>query len=384
MKFRFATATQIVFGQGCLAELPSLLAPLGSRALVVTGADPTPAASVLGLLSEAGIEYSLLSGSGEPTAQLTRDGAAMARAEACSFVVGVGGGSTLDAGKAIAALVTNGGDPLDYLEIVGAGRRISKPAAPYVAIPTTAGTGAEVTRNAVLTSEEHGVKASLRSDYILPRIALVDPELTYGVPAAVTASTGLDALTQNIEPFVSCRANPLTDALCRDGIRRGAHWLRRAYDDGSDAQARENMALASLFGGLALANAKLGAVHGFAAPLGGMFRAPHGALCACLLPQVMRMNIDALREREPDSGSLARYGEVARLVTGRSDATPDDGVAWAQELRDALQIPPLSAYGVTRADIAVLTEKASAASSMQGNPIKLSHAELQAILEAVL
>src|SRR5205807_1153012 len=173
---------------------------------------------------------------------------------------------------------------------------------------------------------EHHVKVSLRSPLMLPKVALVDPQLTYDLPAELTASTGLDALTQLIEPYVSCKANPLTDSICAEGIRRAARSLRPAFDNGTDKSAREDMALASLFGGLALANAGLGAVHGFAAPIGGMFPAPHGAVCAALLPQVMEVNLRALRQRAPQSEALARFVEIARILTGRAEADANDGV----------------------------------------------------------
>ena len=208
------------------------------------------------------------------------------------------------------------GELLDYVEIIGRGQALTKPSAPFIAIPTTAGTGSEVTRNAVLASPEHRVKVSLRSPLMLARVALVDPELTYDLPPALTASTGLDALTQLIEPFVCLRANPMTDGLCVEGMRRAARSLRVAFTDGQNKSAREDMAVASLFGGLALANAGLGAVHGFAGPIGGMFPAPHGAVCAALLPHVMTANIRALRQRAPGSEALRRYDKVARLLTG--------------------------------------------------------------------
>src|ERR1035438_332507 len=198
--------------------------------------------------------------------------ARQAQDAACDVVISIGGGSAIDAGKAVAIVATNGGEPLEFLDVVGKGRAIVVPPLPFIAVPTTAGTGSEVTRNAVLGSTEHGVKASLRSPLMLPQVALVDPELTYGLPAAITADTGLDALTQLIEPYVSIRANPLVDAICVAGIERIASALRRAYHNGADRDARHEMALASLFGGLALANAGLGVVHGFAAPLGGLWK----------------------------------------------------------------------------------------------------------------
>ncbi len=219
---------------------------------------------------------------------------------------------------------------------------------------------------------------------MLPRLALVDPELTHTLPPPVTASTGLDALTQVVEPFVSHRANPLTDAVCREGMRRAARSLRRAYQQGDDAAAREDMALTSLFGGLALANAKLGAAHGFAGPLGGMFPAPHGAVCGRLLPHVVAINVRALQERRPESAALHRYDEVAQILTGSGSATADDGVAWVQELCDALEVPPLAAYGVTEEDFPALIEKGSVSSSMQGNPIRLTPDEMWEILARAL
>jgi alcohol dehydrogenase class IV len=298
--------------------------------------------------------------------------------------MGFGGGSVLDSGKAIAALLTNKGEPLDYLEVIGRGQAISKPSAPYVAMPTTAGTGAEVTRNAVLGSPEHQVKVSLRSPYMLPRVAIVDPELTVGLPADITAATGLDALTQLIEPYVSHKSNPLTDALCKEGISRVARSLARACAKPMEIAAREDMALASLFGGLALANAKLGAVHGIAGPLGGMFPAPHGATCAALLPHVMAVNVQALLARQPDNVAVSRFDDVAQLLTGDSGATADQGVAFIQDLCSRLEIPKLRSYGMSEVAFPELIEKSMRASSMQGNPIPLEEAELYEILRRAL
>jgi alcohol dehydrogenase class IV len=379
-RFEFATATRIIFGAGTLREVGPLATEMGSRALVVTGRTAARVTPLLGALVAQGIDCVTFSVAGEPTTEVAGLGTQRAQEADCDLIIGFGGGSVLDTGKAIAALLTNGGDPLDYLEVIGRGQPLTRPSAPYIAIPTTAGTGAEVTRNAVLASPEHRVKVSLRSPLMLPRLALVDPKLTHSLPPEVTASTGLDALTQVMEPYVSNRANPMTDALCREGMRRAARSLRRAYEQGDDAVAREDMALTSLFGGLALANAKLGAVHGFAGPVGGMFSAPHGAICARLLPHVMAVNVRALQERSPRSESLGRYDEISRILTGNDKATADDGVAWVQELCQALQVPSLASYGVTLEDFPVLIEKASVASSMQGNPIELIPDEMREIL----
>jgi alcohol dehydrogenase class IV len=237
-----------------------------------------------------------------------------------------------------------------------------------------------VTRNAVLASAEHRVKVSLRSPLMLPKIALVDPELTYKLPRSITASTGLDALTQLIEPFVSTRANPMMDALCREGMRRVARSLRQACNNGHEPSAREDMCVASLFGGLALANAGLGAVHGFAGPIGGMFHAPHGAVCAALLPHVMRINVRALREREPDGKALPRYDEISRVLTGKPDASTNNGVEWVHELIAELNIPRLRAYGITAEHTDELVEKSMHASSMKANPITLTPTELREVL----
>lgn len=379
-RFEFATAGRIIFGTGALREAGGIAASLGRRALVVTGADPERAAPLIGQLDAADVSYMRFAVPTEPTVQLAQEGTARAREAGCDLVIAFGGGSAIDAGKAIAALLTNPGDPLDYLEVVGRGRALAHPAAPMVAIPTTAGTGAEVTRNAVLAVPEQRVKVSLRSPLMLPRVALIDPELTCRLPPPITAYTGLDALTQVIEPFVSRRANPLTDALCREAIPRAARSLPRAYADGQDIAAREEMAFVSLSGGLALANAGLGAVHGFAGPLGGMFDAPHGAICAALLPHVMAANSAILAERLPDSPVLARYAEIARLLTGRAGATPADAAAWIADLIAALDIPPLRHYGLTEADFPALIDASARASSMQANPVELTRDEMAAIL----
>jgi len=377
MYFEFATATRIIFGEGKAATLPELARSFGTRALVVTGASQERAAAIVSALSAQTIAVP-----GEPTVELVREGARRVRDAACDVVLSIGGGSAMDAGKAIAAIATNGGEPLEFLEMVGKGRVITVPPLPFIAVPTTAGTGSEVTRNAVLGSAEHGVKASLRSPLMLPRVALVDPELTYGLPPAVTAYTGLDALTQLIEPYVSARANPLVDALCIDGIARVAGALRRAVSDGADPDARRDMAMASLFGGLALANAGLGVVHGFAAPLGGGWKAPHGALCAALLPHGMAANVAALQARAPQHPALARYTAIARLLTGRNDARAEDGIEWVQSLCVELEIPPLRAWGIAASDLPGVVEKAARASSIKANPLPLTDQELQAVIAA--
>ena len=384
MRFEFATATHILFGEGMAREVAPAAAAMGRRALLVTGVSRERAAPLAAQLEAAGVACAPFTVPGEPTVEMIRAGAAYARDESRDLVIAMGGGSAIDAGKALAAMLANPGDPLDYLEVIGAGRPLERTSAPFIAIPTTAGTGSEVTRNAVLASPEHRVKASLRSAGMLPRLAVVDPELTFDLPRSITASTGLDALTQCIEPYVSVRANPMTDLVCVEGIRRAAAALPRVWENGRDREARGEMAWASLLGGMALANAGLGAAHGFAAPVGGMFAAPHGAICAALLPHVMEMNVQALRARAPGSAPLRRYEEVARLLTGQSHAAAEDGVRWVAALCRKLEIPPLRAYGVTGSDIPDLVAKAAHASSMKGNPIALTSEELRRIVSSSL
>ncbi|PWH17010.1 MAG: alcohol dehydrogenase [Ardenticatenia bacterium] len=384
MAFEFATAGRILFGRGTFRQAGPIAAGMGRHALVVTGLSETLTQPLVDLLREHKVAATLFSVSHEPTTELVLWGVQRAQEAGCDLVIGIGGGSAIDASKAIAGLLTNPGDLFDYLEVIGKAQAIREPAAPLIAIATTAGTGAEVTRNAVIISPQHRVKVSMRSPLLLPRVAIVDPELTYSVPPAVTASTGLDALTQVLEPYVSSRANAMIDPLVRDGMARAARSLRRAYEHGDDPDAREDMALVSLFGGLALANAGLGAVHGFAAPLGGMLQAPHGAICARLLPFVMEVNIRALRARQPDHYALPRYDEIARILTGNPQAVAADGIAWVHELCQVLRIQPLSAYGLTQDDIPKVVERGAAASSMKGNPIPLTPEEMTEILTRAL
>ncbi|HYK92291.1 MAG TPA: iron-containing alcohol dehydrogenase [Acidobacteriota bacterium] len=384
MQFEFATATRILFGRGRVKEAAPLASAMGRRALLIAPATSEHAEVLRSQLGSLGVETTGLSVTGEPKITTVLEGTRIATETQSNLVIGCGGGSVIDTGKAVAALMRNPGDPLDYLEVVGRGVPLTRPSAPYIAIPTTAGTGSEVTRNAVLALPEQRVKVSLRSPLMLPTLAVVDPELTCTMPADITASTGLDALTQLIEPFVCNSPNPITDSLCRDGIRRASLSLRRACENGRDAGVREEMALASLFGGLALANARLGAVHGLAAPLGGMFPAPHGAVCARLLPLVMDANVRALRSRAPASPALDRYHEVARLLTGEASSHAEDAVEWVRSLCADLRISSLKQFGLTKQEIPDVVARGQKASSMKGNPIPLTDEELTAVLLGAL
>lgn len=385
MQFEFATARRILFGADRIKDVPTLAAGMGENAFVVTGSDTERSDALLVDLKLQGIGSTRFPVSGEPTTDLIQEATAQARDQKCDLVIGIGGGSVIDAAKAVAALLTNAGDLFTYLEVIGQGQAITRDPAPCIAIPTTAGTGAEVTRNAVMQSPEHQVKVSMRSPLMLPRKAVVDPVLTLSLPPALTASTGMDALTQLLEAYVSRGANPLTDGICREGMLRAARSLKKACAQGDDLAAREDMAVASLFGGLALANAKLGAAHGLAAPLGGQHAIPHGVVCARLLPLVMAANIEALKsEGAAGDAALLRYTEVAGILMSAPGATAEEGVAWAQDLVDTLEIPGLGSYGFSQAEIAAVVPKAQRASSMRGNPVVLSAGALSKLLEEAI
>ncbi len=370
--FEFATATRIVFGRGSVTE--AVNAARG-RVLVVAGSQAAP-------ILDSGLDCVLFHLTGEPTIDEIRRGTLLGKEEACETVIGIGGGSVIDTGKAISAMMTNSGNPLDYLEVIGRGLPLQNPPAPFIAIPTTAGTGSEVTRNAVLASPEHKVKASLRSPLMLPCLAIVDPELTFGLPPALTASTGLDALTQLIEPFVSLKANLMSDLFCVEGMQRVARSLARAYQDDAP-DARVDMSFASLLGGLSLANSGLGVIHGFAAPIGGMFDAPHGAVCAALLPYGIAANIAAARAQGIQN-TIDRYARIAALLTGLEECEPEDCLNWLYGLYEILNVPRLRTYGVTPAHIPEVVGKAANASSMKANPIQLTIEELTNVLGEAL
>ncbi len=379
MEFEFATSNRIIFGPGSVARAPVEAAALGHRALVVVDSLER-STTLLDDLKKENITPLPHSISGEPDLDSIMQAVAAARDGHCDLVIGMGGGSALDTGKAVAALLTNPGDLFDYLEVIGKGLPLRNPSLPFIAIPTTAGTGSEVTRNAVITIQKQRVKVSLRSPVMLPRLAIVDPDLTLSLSPSRTASTGMDALTQLIEPFVCTTPNPLSDAVCREGLNRVSRSLLKAFHNGMDRTAREDMALASLCGGIALANAKLGAVHGMANPIGGICHAPHGAICARLLPLVMETNLRALTTRLPDSPSLWRYIEVARILTGNPSANAEDGIRWVKALSVDLEIQPLSVFGLRQEDFLALITQSQKANSMRGNPVPLTDQEISSLL----
>ena len=379
--FEFATSNRIIFGKGSLSRVQEIAPDFGKNALIIGGSGSVPLDGLLAILDGIKIKYKIFRVEKEPNVSKIQTGLELARTAQCDFVIAYGGGSVIDAGKAVAALMTNPGDLMKYLEVIGRGQKIPNLAAPMIALPTTAGTGAEVTRNAVISSPDYHVKVSMRSPKMIPTVAIVDPVLTHSMPPSVTASTGMDALTQVIEAYTSRKANPITDVIAREGIIRGSRSLLTAYQNGEDNEAREDMALTSLFGGLALANGGLGAVHGFAGPIGGMFDAPHGEVCASLLPFVMKANVEAITQKANMDALLDRYQEIASILTGDPQVSIEDGVEWVSELAANLNIPGLHEMGIKKEDFPQIIEKSQAASSMKKNPVMLDEATLESILE---
>jgi alcohol dehydrogenase class IV len=357
MTFDFFHVPRIVFGCGAIARLGEFMPGDARVLLVYNGRKPDVPHAV---------EFRQR---GEPTVADVDAALATARGADVNFVLGVGGGSALDAAKAVAGLLANGGSVSDYMEVVGRGQKLTKPAVPWIAVPTTAGTGAEVTRNAVIGWPERKFKASIRSERLLPRVALIDPQLAVDVPPNVTAASGMDALCQCIEAYVSTGANPMTDALAIRGVELAGRFLKRAFDDGHDLDAREGMALAALFSGIALTNAGLGAVHGFAAPLGANSPVPHGVVCGLLLPHVIDANLAAGAARD-------KYAAVDRVLPA--------GLARCHELVRELALPTLSTFGISEADIDPMVDLAKRASSMRYNPVVLPDDALREILRKSL
>jgi alcohol dehydrogenase class IV len=368
--FTILQPKRIRFGRGQVQAAVPEIAALGQRIFLVHGRDGSRAEWLAQALKAEGVGVHPHACASEPTLPMLEDALAAARGAAC--VVSLGGGATIDLGKAVAALLPATGTPLDYLEVIGRGQRIEADPLPFVAIPTTAGTGAEVTKNAVIDVPDHRRKVSLRDDRMIADVAIIDPALTDRCPRGVTLASGLDAVTQVIEPYLCTRANPYTDALCRAAIPQGLAALRRLME-AEDAGARDDMAWVSLSGGLALANSGLGAVHGLAGVIGGMTGAAHGAVCGTLLPHVLRANRAAVAD-------ASRFVEVVRWISAvfaTGDAV-DSLERWMHEAG----LPRLSAQGLHARDHQAVAEAAAVSSSMKANPAPLSAADLVAVLTA--
>jgi alcohol dehydrogenase class IV len=379
--FRFSTSPNIIFGVGKISELKNVILAYDKKIIIVTAPIMNNISKVFDIIEKANKEWITTIVEHEPTTETINNVVRSARKFETQLVIAIGGGSVIDTGKAVSALLTNPGKLIDYLEVVGKGLPLQNRSVPLIAIPTTAGTGSEVTRNAVIEIPEKKIKVSLRGLFIQSEVALVDPEFTLSVPPRVTAYSGMDAFIQVIESYVSTKANIMTDIFCRDGIKTAATSLLEVYSYGDDLSARIKMSWVSLLGGICLANSGLGAVHGFAGPIGGMFHIPHGAICASLLPAVMGVNITALQQRDPQSNSLKKYKEIFQLVTGKPNTRIEDGLNWFRELYTKLQIPSLRELDITKNNFSDIIRQSKIASSMQVNPIVLNDEELNTILE---
>ena len=387
--FSIAHLPRIEFGAGNIGKLAVLAADHGDNLLLVTGANSLDATGVWQTiehdLNSAGLRWQRVRVSGEPSPQRVDGIAASHRQFAIDLVIGIGGGSVLDAAKAIAGLLRVDDSVMDYLEGVGPEKPYHGPAVPFIAVPTTAGTGSEATKNAVLSvSGKNGFKKSFRDQQLIPVCALLDPDLLASCPLSLVAADGMDALTQLLESLVSLRANPLTDALARSGLRMARDSLLAWYEGSTDpAAARAGMAYAALLSGITLAQTGLGSVHGLASPLGAYFPIPHGVACGTLVAAATRININAMLEREPDNPALDKYRQVAELLCQRSFTSREQ--AWEallQLLEDwtqRLQLPLLDHYGITPDAFDHIVAN-SRGSSMKTNPIILTDEEITAIL----
>lgn len=390
--FSLSRLPRVEFGPGSLARLPQIAAQFGQHILLITGAtsfqrSPTWQ-SMTASLREHGLAFQHLTVAGEPSPALVDDAVRKFRDEPVDVVVGIGGGSALDAAKAIAGLLRPGNSVMDHLEGVGPELPYHGPAVPFIAVPTTAGTGSEATKNAVLSVQgAGGFKKSFRDEQLVAAYALVDPDLLATCPADVIAANGMDAFTQLLESYVSSRAAPLTDSLAWGGMKAARDGLLALHADAGDAAAREKMAYAALVSGITLAQVGLGSVHGLAAPLGAFFPIPHGVACGTLVATATRVNIEALRTRAPTHPALDKYAQVGRLLAKRSDLSVDAAHAalidtlfdWTREL----DLPTLAHFGVRAGDVPRIVAN-SRGSSMKTNPVLLDDAEIAAIVTARL
>jgi alcohol dehydrogenase class IV len=388
--FSVARLPRIEFGAGLIASVPDIATRYGSRLLVVTGfrsfSESQAWANLTGKLAARGIDWQLMRVAGEPSPGLVDDTVRAFLDTHFDCVLGIGGGSALDAAKAIAGLLVPGNSALDHLEGIGPELPYSGPSTPFIAVPTTAGTGSEATKNAVLSVQgANGFKKSFRDDKLVAEFAVIDPDLLATCPPSVLAANGMDAFTQLLESYVSSKANPFTDALARSGMTAARDALLPWYEGTGDMAAhRANMAYAALLSGITLAQVGLGSVHGLASPLGALFPIPHGVVCGTLVAEATRVNLDALRERAPQHPALVRYAEVGRLMAGQPLSDSEAHAALVALLEDwtrRLNLPRLGAYGVTEPDVERIVAN-SRGSSMKTNPIVLSDTEIAGIVRA--
>ncbi len=379
--FQFMTSSRIVFGEGALINSFSTFNQFGYSVLLVTGKDSQRSEPLVNYLKQQNMRYQQVAVLGEPLIAMIEEMAAMGRRFRPDMVISIGGGSVLDAGKALAALIPNQGSVYDYVEVVGRNVPLQAKPLPFIAIPTTSGTGSEVSKNAVLRSAQENVKVSLRSADMLPDLAIIDPTLTYGMDPVLSGCCGMDAFTHLMEAYVCGAPNPLTDMVCEEGLRRLAGAIVPACED-DDPRARSDMSFAAMLGGMALANAKLGAAHGLASSLGGRLSAPHGLITAQLAPYVMQENVLAAREAGR-ADVLNRYRQLACILTGRMDADIVDGIAWTKRTLGRLNLPPVSDYGLCDTMFNEVAEDALLSNAIKGNPLPLNKERLQGILEQI-
>ncbi|HIF9141893.1 TPA: iron-containing alcohol dehydrogenase [Photobacterium damselae] len=379
--FQFMTSTRIVFGEHALVESLSSLNQFGYSVLLVTGQDSSRAQPLIEYFQQQSMRFQQVSVLGEPLIAMVEEMAAMARQFRPDMVIAIGGGSVLDTGKALAALIPNQGSVYDYAEVVGRNLPLQSKPIPFIAIPTTAGTGSEVTRNAVLKSAQENIKVSLRSPDMLPDLAIVDPTLTYGMSPQLTACCGMDAFTHLMEAYVCGEPNALTDMICEEGLRRIATAIIPACEQ-DDPEARSDMAFASMLGGMALTNAKLGAAHGLAAALGGRLNAPHSVITARLAPYVMEENV-AIAKEQNRKDILGRYKKLAEILTIKPCAEIEEGIDWVKSILTRLEIPLVGQYGLCATMFDEVAKDALLSNSIKGNPIPLSQERLESILEHI-
>ncbi|USD42178.1 iron-containing alcohol dehydrogenase [Vibrio sp. SCSIO 43135] len=379
--FQFMTSTRIIFGEGALQSSLSTLNQYGYSVLLVTGQDPSRSEIVVNYLKSQSMRYQHVAVSGEPNITMIEETAVVGRRFKPDMVVSIGGGSVIDMGKALAAIIPNQGDVYDYVEVVGRNVPLKTKPLPFIAIPTTASTGSEVTRNAVLRSGQDKVKVSLRSPDMLADVAIVDPTLTYGTDLYTSGRGAMDAFTHLMEAYVCGEPNPLTDMVCEEGLRRlSGSILAGCLQD--DHRSRADLSFAAMLGGMAITNAKLGAAHGLASALGGKLNAPHSVITAQLAPHVMRENIAAAKQAGRND-VIYRYSKIAQLVTGRTNVHVDDGVLWVQMMLDRLKLPLLNEFGVCSTSFEQVADDALMSIAIKGNPLPLTKARLVHILEQV-
>jgi alcohol dehydrogenase class IV len=381
MNFELFLPSRIIFEPGSRSQIGKIASSIGNRVFLLYAKTHPLVPEIRDRLKEIGLDLLAFPISGEPDLESVSNIVTEGRNYHSDMVISIGGGSVIDTGKVVSAMLNNPGEISDYLEIVGMNLPLQNKPAPFIAVPTTAGTGSEVTKNAVLIIPAKKIKVSMRSYMMIPQIAIIDPELTVSMPGPVTASTGMDAIIQLIEPFVSLKANHFVNGLCREAIPLGANSLAQSVADGMNLRAREVMCFTSLCGGLALANAGLGAIHGFAGVIGGMKSIPHGMVCAALLAGTLRVNIEALKKRQPNSSSIRKFEELAISLTGNKNAGVFDSIGWAERTCKEIRIDRLTELGIDEKQFPEICDKAALSSSMKGNPILLEKGELLQILE---